>query len=58
MLLLLDGVQPLGAVLAEAADGSGLVTEEFIGRALPIVRRLIELGFVLPSPAAGEAPPG
>ncbi len=49
MLLLLDGEQPLGAVLVEAADGTGLPPEEFIGRALPIVRRLIELGFVIPA---------
>ncbi len=49
MLLLLDGEQPLGAVLAGASDGTGHSPEEFIGRALPIVRRLIELGFVLPA---------
>ena len=55
MLALLDGEQPLAAVLAQAADGTGLTTEEFIGRALPVVRRLIELGFVLPAPVAGGA---
>ena len=48
MLSLLDGEQPLAAVLAQAADGTGLTTEEFVGRALPVVRRLIELGFLLP----------
>jgi methylase of polypeptide subunit release factors len=49
MLLLLDGGRPLGAVLVEASDGSGLSPDEFIGRALPIVRRLIELAFVIPA---------
>ena len=44
MLALLDGERPLGAVLVEAADGPGLPPEEFIVRALPMVRRLIELG--------------
>ena len=50
MLSLLDGEQPLGGVLAEASRRHrGHSPEEFIGRALPIVRRLIELGFVLPA---------
>ncbi len=52
MLALLDDELPLGAVLTAAADGSGLPPEEFIGRALPIVRRLIELGFLTVAPGA------
>jgi SAM-dependent methyltransferase len=49
MLSLLDGERPLGSVLVQAAGASpGIAPEEFLTRALPIVRRLVELGFLLP----------
>jgi SAM-dependent methyltransferase len=48
----LDGSRPLRDVL-RAASGSapaGTTAEEFERRALPVVRRLVELGFAVPAP--------
>jgi SAM-dependent methyltransferase len=49
VLSLLDGRQPLRPLLAEAATAvPGLTEERFVEMALPVVRRMIELGFVIP----------
>jgi hypothetical protein len=44
-----DGTRSLGAVLAEAAGGAGVDPSVLIGAALPVVRRLVEQGFLLPA---------
>jgi SAM-dependent methyltransferase len=50
LLSLLDGERPLGELLAEASvTAPGLSQEEFAAMALPVARRLIELGFVVPA---------
>jgi SAM-dependent methyltransferase len=50
LLSLLDGEQQLERLLEEAADTVPQATvEAFAERALPVVRRLIELGFVIPT---------
>src|SRR5262249_53696091 len=49
LLSLLDGERELGPVLEEAAETVPQASPgEFAARALPVVRRLIELGFVVP----------
>jgi len=47
VLSLLDGERPLGSILEQVAHTVPLTTEQFVHSALPVVRRLIELGFVL-----------
>ena len=50
LLSLLDGERKLERLLEEATDTVPDVTvEAFAGMALPVVRRLIELGFVVPA---------
>ena len=50
LLSLLDGERKLERLLEEATDTVPHVTvEAFAGMALPVVRRLIELGFVVPA---------
>ena len=49
VLSLLDGKRPLGDVLAEAAEAPALRRRSSSAGRLPVVRRLIELGFVLPA---------
>jgi methylase of polypeptide subunit release factors len=48
VLALLDGRRPLGELLAQVAEEIDAPPEAFAERALPVLRRLIELGFVLP----------
>jgi hypothetical protein len=49
VLSLLDGVRPLEAILEQvAASAPGQDGETFVADALPVMRRLVELGFVLP----------
>ncbi|HWE81401.1 MAG TPA: methyltransferase [Gaiellaceae bacterium] len=58
VLSLLDGERELGSILVQVAGTvPGPTTEEFVRSALPVVRRLIELGFVHPpsTPPADEA---
>ncbi|HEY4346855.1 MAG TPA: methyltransferase [Gaiellaceae bacterium] len=51
VLSLLDGERPLGSILEQVAETvPGATTEEFTRSALPVMRRLIELGFVLLPP--------
>lgn len=45
-----DGRRPLRDVLVEAADGSATSVETLAAAALPIIRRLVEQGFLLPTP--------
>jgi hypothetical protein len=45
-----DGTRPLGALLSDAADAAGADPTALAGAALPVVRRLVEQGFLLPSP--------
>jgi len=47
VLALLDGERALGDVLAEAARESKAPFDEFVELALPVMRRMIELGFAL-----------
>jgi SAM-dependent methyltransferase len=47
VLALLDGRRPLGEVLAEAAVEADAPLESFVESALPVIRRLLELGFVV-----------
>ena len=50
VLSLLDGERPLGAILDQVAETVPDSTrDEFTRSALPVVRRLIELGFVIPA---------
>ena len=49
VLALLDGRRPLGDVLAEAAAEAHAPVEAFVESALPVIRRLLELGFVVVS---------
>jgi methylase of polypeptide subunit release factors len=49
VLALLDGKRPLGDVLAEAAEITGAPPEAFFRSAVPVMRRMVELGFVLPA---------
>ena len=49
VLALLDGERPLADVLVEAAAVSEAPVDEFVEMALPVMRRLVELGFVLVS---------
>ncbi len=49
VLSMLDGKRPLGEVLAEAAGMTGAPAEAFITSAVPVMRRMVELGFVLPA---------
>jgi SAM-dependent methyltransferase len=49
VLALLDGARPLGSILEQIAETVSPATEEFVKSAVPVVRRLIELGFVIPS---------
>jgi hypothetical protein len=50
VLALLDGERTLQDVLVEAAAESEAPLAEFVENAIPVLRRLIELGFVLPTP--------
>jgi hypothetical protein len=43
-----DGNRPLGAVLAGAAGAAGADAEALARAALPVIRRLVEQGFLLP----------
>jgi methylase of polypeptide subunit release factors len=53
VLSLLDGSRPVRPLLAEAATAvPGLPEERFVQMALPVVKRMIELGFVVPSGSA------
>ena len=49
VLSLLDGERPLGGVLAEAAEITGAPAEAFFRSAVPVMRRMVELGFVRPA---------
>jgi hypothetical protein len=49
VLSLLDGLRALGDVLSGAASIGSANEAEFVADALPVVRRLVELGFVLPA---------
>jgi Methyltransferase small domain len=44
-----DGSRPLGAVLDEAARSAGTDPDSLARAALPLVRRLVEQGFLLPA---------
>ena len=44
-----DGTRPLGAVLAETARSADVDPSELARAALPVVRRLVERGFLLPA---------
>ena len=43
-----DGTRPLGAVLADAARTADVDPSDLARAALPVLRRLIERGFLLP----------
>jgi len=43
-----DGTRPLGALLAVLAASAGLSDGEVAGQVLPVVRRLVEQGFLVP----------
>ena len=51
MLALLDGERTLRDVLVEAAAESEAPLVEFVDNAIPVMRRLVELGFADPSPS-------
>lgn len=55
VLSLLDGRRPLGEILDEAAADVRAPREEFGASALPVIRRLLELGFVTRAPERAEA---
>jgi hypothetical protein len=44
-----DGSRPLGAVLAAAARSAGADAGTLARAALPVIRRLVEQGFLLPA---------
>ena len=44
-----DGTRPLGAVLADAARIADVGPSDLARAALPVLRRLIERGFLLPA---------
>jgi hypothetical protein len=46
-----DGSRPLGAVLGEAARSAGADAGTVARAALPVIRRLVESGFLLPAEA-------
>jgi hypothetical protein len=48
VLALLDGEKTLHEALLEAAVDSELPPAEFVDNALPVMRRLVELGFAIP----------
>jgi methylase of polypeptide subunit release factors len=61
VLALLDGKHRLGDVLEKAAAETQVEGENFVINALPVIRRMIELGFVLhpeDEPAPGESVDG
>ncbi|HVN60654.1 MAG TPA: methyltransferase [Gaiellaceae bacterium] len=43
-----DGTRPLGELLDEVAAGAGLDRDTFVASSLVVVRRLLELGFLVP----------
>jgi len=49
VLALLDGERTLREVLVEAAAGFEAPLTEFVDNSIPVMRRLIELGFAIPS---------
>jgi methylase of polypeptide subunit release factors len=49
VLALLDGERTLRDVLVEAAAGFEAPLTEFVDNSIPVMRRLIELGFAIPS---------
>lgn len=46
--VLATGTRPLGALLAVLAASAGLSDGEVAGQVLPVVRRLVEQGFLVP----------
>ncbi len=53
----LDGRRALGEVFAEAADAEGIERETFTRAAVPVIRRLFEMGFLIgKGPASAQAP--
>jgi methylase of polypeptide subunit release factors len=50
VLALLDGERTLRDVLVEAAAESEAPLVEFVDNAIPVMRRLVELGFAIPNP--------
>ncbi len=47
VLVCLDGTRPLGEVLNAVAENAGVDPESFSIAALPVIRRLLELGFLV-----------
>lgn len=58
LLVYCDGQQPLRAILAGLADSLGLQPDRVAQIALPIVRHLIERGFLIPARLLPESPDG
>lgn len=50
-----DGTRPLGELLDEIAGAAGLDPEVFVPSSLAVVRRLLELGFLVPAGGPREA---
>ncbi len=58
LLVYCDGQQPLRAILAGLADSLGLEPDRVVQIALPIVRHLIERGFLIPAQLRPASPDG
>lgn len=48
LLAACDGAVPLGALVSFLASSAGLATDEVVGEVLPVVRRLVEQGYLVP----------
>lgn len=53
-----DGTRPLGELLDEVAAAAGLDRDSFVASSLAVVRRLLELGFLVPPDHPTGGPPG
>jgi hypothetical protein len=50
-----DGTRSLREVLASVAEAASAPMDAFVASALPVIRRLLELGFLVPEPATRSA---